>query len=90
MRVRRILEGAGFREVLLTPHDIVVDYADPGRAKDAASFSMKVGPLVRATMDAPEGLREAVRSRLEEFFEGKDGPQGIVMPGAIWIVAARA
>lgn len=86
-RVHRILEGAGFREVSLTPHDPAMRLAGPGGAADAADFAMNV-IVVRATLDAPAQQRETLRSRLEAFFQTQDGPQGIVMPGAIWIVRA--
>jgi SAM-dependent methyltransferase len=89
-RVRRILEGAGFRDVVLTPHDPPVPMAGPGGAAEAADFAMRLGPVVRATLDASPEQREAVRSALESFFAGRDGPQGIVLSGAIWTVGARA
>ena len=89
-RVHRILEGAGFRDVSLTPHDPPIRLAGPGGAADAADFAMHVGPAVRATLAASASEREAVRSGLEAFFRSQDGPQGIVLPGAIWVVRARA
>jgi len=89
-RVHRILEGAGFREVSLTPHDPAMPLAGPGGAAEAADFAMQIGPAVRATLGASAEFREAVRSGLEAFFRSQDGPQGIVLPGAIWVVRARA
>jgi hypothetical protein len=61
-----------------------------GGAAEAASFMCRVGPVVRATSDASEQQRKEVRSALEAFFRSHEGPQGIVLPGAIWIVTARA
>ena len=89
-RVHRILEGAGFKEVSLTPHEPAMPLAGPGGAAEAASFAFRVGPVVRATKDASEEQRQAVRLALETFFRSQDGPHGIVLPGAIWIVRARA
>ncbi|CAN5361283.1 methyltransferase domain-containing protein [soil metagenome] len=89
-RVRRILEGAGFRTVTLTPYDPAMQYAGPGGASEAATLAMQVGPVVRATANAPQDLRDRVRAALEAFFQKHDGPQGVVMPGAIWIVRALA
>jgi hypothetical protein len=34
--------------------------------------------------------REAVRAALTVFFEGHDGPEGITLPGALWLVQGRA
>jgi hypothetical protein len=50
----------------------------------------RFGPVVRATIDASEQQKKEVRSALEAFFRSHEGPQGIVLPGAIWIVTARA
>ena len=51
---------------------------------------MRIGQVVRAMASAPEVDRDAVRSGLEAFFQSQEGPQGIVLAGAIWIVRARA
>jgi SAM-dependent methyltransferase len=89
-RVHRILESAGFQDVSLTPHDPVMPLAAPGGAAEAANFMFRVGPVVRAMSDASEQQRKEVRAALEAFFRSHEGPQGVVLPGAIWIVTARA
>ena len=89
-RIERILGGAGFRDVSLTPHHPAMRLAEPGGTDAATQLAMSVGPGVRATLDASAALREAVRAGLRAFFQQLDGPQGIVLPGAIWIVKARA
>ena len=89
-RVRRILEGAGFQDVSLTPHDPMMRLAGPGGVAEAADFAMKIGPVARAMSGGPVLDPDAVRSGLEAFFANHEGPQGIVLPGAIWIVGARA
>jgi cyclopropane fatty-acyl-phospholipid synthase-like methyltransferase len=89
-RVHRILESAGFQDVSLTPHDPVMPVAAPGGAAEAANFMFRVGPVVRAMSDASEQQRKEVRAALEAFFRSHEGPQGVVLPGAIWIVTARA
>ena len=63
--------------------------AEPGAAVQAAELALHLGPVSRAiaTMDAPP--TEALRSTLEAFFQQHDGPQGIVLPAALWIVQAR-
>jgi len=87
-RVRRILEGAGFREIALTPHDPAMQIgADVAEAVD---FAMRFGPLARAASIGALKEPEAVRAGLEAFFGKHGSAQGIVLPGAIWIVQARA
>jgi SAM-dependent methyltransferase len=88
-RVRRILEGAGYRDISLTPRDFSLQLAPPGGATAAVEFSMTVGPVVRALVDAPDALRQKTRATLESFYRSIDGPNGIVLPGAIWIVKAK-
>jgi ubiquinone/menaquinone biosynthesis C-methylase UbiE len=88
-RVHRILETAGFQDISLTPHDPEMPLAGRGGAAEAASFMSRVGPVVRAMSDASEQRRKEVRAALEAFFKIHEGPQGIVLPGAIWVVTAR-
>lgn len=89
-RVRRILEDAGFREVSLTPLDPVMRFAGPGDAAGAAEVAMMVGHVSRVLAGAEPQQRDAVRSALVAFLQGHDGPEGITLPGALWVVQARA
>jgi ubiquinone/menaquinone biosynthesis C-methylase UbiE len=89
-RVHRILETAGFQDISLTPHDPEMPLAGRGGAAEAASFMSRVGPVVRAMSDASEQQRKEVRAALEAFFKIHEGPKGIVLPGAIWVITARA
>jgi SAM-dependent methyltransferase len=88
-RVHRILESAGFRDVSLTPVDPVMPLADPGGAAEAADFMLQFGPLPRILPGLPPARQEEVRAALEEFFRGRDGPQGITLQSANWLVQAR-
>ena len=89
-RVHRILAGTGFRDVTLTPHDPPMRVGPRGGAAEAAELSMRIGPVVRALIGEPESRREAVRAELEAFFARHDGPDGIVLPGAVWVISAQA
>jgi len=63
-RVQRILEGAGFRAVSLTPVNLDYQLAGAGGAAEAAEFSLLFGPLTRVP-GLSAAQRDAVRSRLE-------------------------
>jgi SAM-dependent methyltransferase len=89
-RVRRILEGAGFREVSLTPLDPIIRLAPPGGDAEATDFMMVFGPLTRILPSLSTEQRDVVRAELAAFFRHYDGPQGIVLPAANWVVQARA
>jgi SAM-dependent methyltransferase len=89
VRVQRILEGAGFREVSLTSVDLEYQLAGAGGAAEAADFALLFGPLTRIS-GLSAAQREAVRSTLENFFQSYVTPQGVALPSAYWIVQARA
>jgi ubiquinone/menaquinone biosynthesis C-methylase UbiE len=89
-RVHRILESAGFKNISLTPHDLAMPLAGRGGAAEAVSFLSRVGAVARAMSDASEQQKREVRATLEAFFKSHEGPQGVVLPGAIWVVTARA
>jgi len=89
-RVRRILEGAGLREVSLTPVDWTPRLAPPGGAAEAADFMLVFGPLARVLPGLSAETRASMRAALETYFQGRDGPDGITLSAANWIVRARA
>jgi SAM-dependent methyltransferase len=89
-RVKRILEDAGFREVSLKPHDPTMKLAEPGGAAEAAEFAMQIGPVARAMSTGLVQDPVAVRLALKEFFSTHDGEAGVTLPGALWLVSARA
>ncbi|MFI4948836.1 MAG: class I SAM-dependent methyltransferase [Alphaproteobacteria bacterium] len=89
-RVHRILESAGFNDVSLTPIDWGVRLAPPGGAAEAADFMLVFGPLIRVVPALPAAQQAAVRSALEIYCQGHDGPDGVTLSAANWIVRARA
>jgi SAM-dependent methyltransferase len=88
-RVRRVLESAGFRDVALVPHDERMRLAGPGGAAEAAAFSLQFGPLTRVMDEGGPELSEAILAAVTEAYRGLEGPDGIVLDGAFWIVIAR-
>jgi SAM-dependent methyltransferase len=88
-RVHRILEGAGFREVAVTPVDPVIRLASTGEAAEAADFVMVLGLLTRVLPALSAAQRETVRAALEVFFQKYSRAQGVFMPAANWLVQAR-
>jgi SAM-dependent methyltransferase len=88
-RVHRILNGAGFREVSLTPLDADMQLAGSGGAAEATDFAVVFGPLTRVLPSLSVQQRDAVRSTLEAFFGERSGPQGVAVPAAFWVVRAR-
>jgi SAM-dependent methyltransferase len=87
-RVRRILDGAGFQEVVLTPLDLSFHLG--ADATEAAEFATFVGQGARMLQGQPDGTQTAARAALTEFFKDHEGPNGVSLPGALWLVSARS
>jgi SAM-dependent methyltransferase len=87
-RVRRILDGAGFRDVALTPLDLSFNLG--ADAAEAAEFATFVGQGARLLQGQPEEVLKAARQAFEGFFNQYEGPGGVRLPGALWLVSARA
>jgi len=88
-RVHRILEGAGFSDVSLTPLDPVIQLAGPAGEAEAADFVMAMGPLMRVLPRLSAAQRENVRATLEVYFKGHTTSQGVILPAANWVARAR-
>lgn len=86
-RVRRILGGAGFRDIALTPFDPQIVLG--ANAAEAAEFAMAMGPGARLLQGAAEATRDAARAALETFLKSHEGPNGVSLPGGVWLVSAR-
>ena len=89
-RVNRILGEAGFTSIAMESCRLEFDVAI-GRGIDAAVQSaLEIGPASRALEGQPDDLRAAavtsIREALTQFAKGNSVP----LPGAIWIVTARA
>ena len=86
-RVKRILGDAGFRNVVMTPLDLSVAI---GRdAAEAAEFATFIGQGARLLHGQSDETRQAVRAAFEAFFKPHEGPSGVTLPGALWLVSAQ-
>jgi SAM-dependent methyltransferase len=85
-RVRGILSGAGFTDIAIEPRDFMIGGND---LDESVELSLRVGPLSRLLAEHPDA-RDAVIATLRETLAGHLGPDGVRMPGAVWIVTAQA
>jgi|JI8StandDraft_2_1071088.scaffolds.fasta_scaffold31397_2 SAM-dependent methyltransferase len=88
-RVAIVLENAGWHDV--TCHSLpfamlVGSGADP--IADAVSFNLKIGPAARIVRDA--GIGDAARPVLAEALRPYLKGDRVELPGAVWLVTARA
>ena len=86
-RVKRILDGAGFRNVVLTPLDL--SFVMGRNAAEAAEFATFIGQGARLLHGQSDETRQAVRVAFEAFFKPHEGPNGVTLPGALWLVSAQ-
>jgi hypothetical protein len=87
-RVRRILDGAGFSNVVLTPLDLSFNLGVD--AAEAAEFATFIGQGARLLHGVPDETRQAALVAFRAFFKQHEGPNGVSLPGALWLVSAHA
>jgi SAM-dependent methyltransferase len=85
-RVRRILGAAGFSDIVLTPHNEKIGGGD---LATTLGLSMKVGPLGALLRDNPSS-RDAAIASVRAALAAHEGPEGVKLDSATWIVTARA
>jgi len=87
-RDRRILDGAGFRDVVLSPLDL--SFRLGADAAEAGEFATMTGQGAHLLQGQPQETMQEARSVLADFFKQHEGPQGVHLPAALWLVSARA
>lgn len=83
-RIRALLSGAGLEDIRLRPLDAFTGGID----LDSALAYVSAGPISSLLQDNPRAasaIENAVRAMLREH----DGPSGVFLQSAIWIVTAR-
>lgn len=85
-RVEELLGGAGFQALDIQAVDAGMSI---GPLDDAVEFFMKMGPAAAVVQEASEAQKSAVREALEKVLKNYATADGVVMPGAAWLVAAR-
>jgi SAM-dependent methyltransferase len=84
-RVRSILEGAGFQGIEIAPHDQKIGSGD---LETSLGLSLRVGPLGALLRENPD-KRETVIGAVRDALAAHQGPDGVQLDSAAWIVTAR-
>lgn len=84
-RLKQILGGAGFVDVELRAVDELLNLGD---LEPALDFMTKMGPAADPLKEAPADVRDEAIAAMRAALEAGKTAEGIVMPGAIWIVEA--
>jgi SAM-dependent methyltransferase len=85
-RVHGILERAGFREIEITAHDELVGSGD---LDSMLAVCSRVGALGKILRENPE-LRAATLPAVRSALAAHDGPDGVRLNAATWVVTAQA
>jgi SAM-dependent methyltransferase len=85
-RTRGILAGAGFTDIAIVPHN---EKVGGGNLDQTLELSLRVGPLGSFLRENPE-KRDAAVSAVRQALAAHDGPDGVKLDSATWIVSARA
>lgn len=84
-RLLGILDGAGFRDIVIAPHDQTITSGDLDESVDIALRVGPLGAILRESPDLAGSVTEAVRAALAPFATDA----GIRLNSATWIVTAR-
>jgi SAM-dependent methyltransferase len=84
-RVRGILQGAGFGEIEITAHD---EQVGSGGLDAMLAVCSRVGALGKILRENP-ALRAAALPAVRAALAAHDGPQGVRLNAATWVVTAR-
>jgi SAM-dependent methyltransferase len=89
-RVHRILSEAGFKDIAMEPCNLALDIAIGGGIEAAVRSALEIGPASRALEGHPPETRAAAMKSVREVLEPFAKGETVALPGAIWIVTARA
>jgi SAM-dependent methyltransferase len=85
-RVRSILAGAGFSDVMLHAFNTSIGGSN---LDQSVNLAFRVGPLGAVLREQPD-LASTVAGAVRAALSGYVTPSGVLMPAAVWIVQARA
>jgi SAM-dependent methyltransferase len=85
-RVKAILTAGGFHDITVTPHEADIG---PGDLDTTLGLALKVGPLGALLRENPD-RRDAVIRAVRAALAPHDGPHGVKLGSATWIVTATA
>jgi SAM-dependent methyltransferase len=89
-RVNRILGEAGFTAINMEPCNLAIDVAIGKGLEAAVRGAFEIGPASRALQGQPDEVRAAATVSVREALKPYVNGDTVALPGAIWIVTARA
>lgn len=90
VRVREILEAAGFRDVNMRSFETMVSFGTSGSTDEAVSEIARLGPVARLLIDRDEAAIARAKAAIRTVATSYRTPKGAVQfPAAAWIVTAE-
>jgi SAM-dependent methyltransferase len=86
-RIRRVLEGGGFRDVSIEPLETFLDVGD-GDLDRSVEFVVQMGPTGNALRKAAPEAVPRVIAAVKQAVARYHTERGLHMQGAVWIVSA--
>ena len=83
-RLRDILAEAGFTDIVIAPHDQKIGSGD---LDQTLATALRVGPLGAVLREHPD-KRDTVIATVRQALAAHDGPDGVRLDSATWIVTA--
>ena len=87
-RVERILGDAGFKALRFEPIDRQIWMGDS--VAEVVAGAGRFGPLARAFANAEPAAIEKAKQAIADVLAPHQGPDGVRLPGACWLVRANA
>jgi SAM-dependent methyltransferase len=87
--VLTMLRAAGYSDVDLTGHELDITVGGGLPLQAAVEFTLDHGPLRRVLASASPEVRAAAADRVAAALSAFDGPSGVRMPAAVWVITAR-
>lgn len=85
-RVRDVLGGGGFTDIAVRPHNEKVGGGD---LDTVVGMALKIGPLGAILREHPD-KRDVVIDAVRQALAAHEGPDGVKLDSATWIVTAKA
>ena len=86
--VLTMLRVAGYTDVDLTGHEVDVTVGGGLPLPAAVAFTLDHGPVRRVLASASPEVRAAATERVAAALSPYDGPSGVRMPAAVWVITA--
>ncbi|GAB2804569.1 methyltransferase domain-containing protein [Streptomyces chlorus] len=87
-RIREVLTAAGYTDIDVTPAEAPMTFGTD--AADATDFILAMGPVRHNLRDVAPETTARIRTELREALGEFTTPDGVRIPGHVWIVTAAA